>query len=144
VDEEERARREAVRRAMAGEPVASIVAALGRSRRWVFKWLERYQPKRADRAGARSRAPGIVANKTMCCRYHGPHPSARCPVGRDVAQPVEQPFRKLPAFDPNGRQKKSGEISQGRAAGPIRHPELPFLSMRTPRRRQLVTPGARP
>jgi hypothetical protein len=33
VDAEERARREAVRRALAGEPVASIMAALGRSRR---------------------------------------------------------------------------------------------------------------
>ncbi len=64
MDAEERARREAVRRAMAGEPVASIMAALGRSRRWVFKWLERYQPKRADWAGARSRAPGVVANKS--------------------------------------------------------------------------------
>src|SRR6266540_1063148 len=49
---------------MAGEPIASIMAALGRSRRWVFKWLERYQPKRADWAGARSRAPGVVANKS--------------------------------------------------------------------------------
>ncbi len=64
MDAEERARREAVRRAMAGEPVASIMAALGRSRRWVFKWLTRYQPKRADWAGSRSRAPAVVANKS--------------------------------------------------------------------------------
>lgn len=49
---------------MAGEPVGSIMVALGRSRRWVFKWLSRYQPRRADWAGTRSRAPGIVANKT--------------------------------------------------------------------------------
>ncbi len=64
MDAEERARREAVRRALAGEPVASIMAALGRSRRWVFKWLARYQPKRAEWARARSRAPGVVANRT--------------------------------------------------------------------------------
>ncbi len=64
MDAEERARREAVRRAMAGEPVASIMAALGRSRRWVFKWLTRYQPKRPDWAGSRSRAPAVVANKS--------------------------------------------------------------------------------
>ena len=44
---------------MAGEPVASIMAALGRSRRWVFKWLTRYQPKRADWAGSRSLAPAV-------------------------------------------------------------------------------------
>ncbi len=53
-----------MRRALAGEPVVSIIAALGRSRRWVFKWLAHYQPKRADWAGSRLRAPGIVANKS--------------------------------------------------------------------------------
>ncbi len=64
MDAEERARREAVRRALAGEPVALIMAALLRSRRWVFKWLARYEPKRADWARSRSRAPGVVANRT--------------------------------------------------------------------------------
>ncbi|MBM4433820.1 MAG: hypothetical protein FJ028_01690 [Chloroflexi bacterium] len=64
MDAEERARREAVRRAMAGEPVASIMAALGRSRRWVFKWLSRYRPRSAEWARSRSRAPTVVANKT--------------------------------------------------------------------------------
>ena len=64
MDAEERARREAVRRALSGEPVAAIMARLGRSRRWIFKWLERYDTEDDGWARSRSRAPRTVGNKS--------------------------------------------------------------------------------
>ncbi len=64
MDAEERMRREAVRRVLADEPVADVARALGRTERWVFKWLSRYDPTTADWAGSRSRAPHTIANRT--------------------------------------------------------------------------------
>lgn len=64
MDEEERRRREAVRRVLAGELVADVAGALGRTERWVFKWLSRYDPTDEGWACARSRAPQHVANRS--------------------------------------------------------------------------------
>ena len=63
-DNEEAARREAVRRVMAGEPVAAVARALGRSEPWVRKWMRRYDPADAGWAAERSRAPRVVGNRT--------------------------------------------------------------------------------
>ena len=61
---EERARREAVARVLAGRPAAKVAADLGRSDRWVRKWVARFDPSAAGWAADRSRAPATVANRT--------------------------------------------------------------------------------
>ncbi|HEV2249897.1 MAG TPA: integrase core domain-containing protein [Candidatus Limnocylindria bacterium] len=63
-DPEERLRRLAVRRVLAGMAAAAVAAEVHRSERWVFKWLARYDPKDEHWARARSRAPVTVANKS--------------------------------------------------------------------------------
>lgn len=63
-DPEERSRRSAVRRVLAGATAAEVAAELHRSERWVFKWLARYDPKDEAWARSGSRAPATVANKT--------------------------------------------------------------------------------
>lgn len=63
-DPEERLRRAAVRRVLAGAAGAEVAAELHRSERWVFKWLARYDPNDEGWARAESRAPARVANKT--------------------------------------------------------------------------------
>lgn len=52
-------RREAVRRRLAGESPADLARDLGRSDRWVRKWLARYEEagEGEDWAGSRSHAP---------------------------------------------------------------------------------------
>jgi putative transposase len=57
-------RREAVRRRLAGESPEAIARDLGRTRQWVFKWAERYDPDDPGWALGRSRAPRRVANRT--------------------------------------------------------------------------------
>ena len=64
MDAEEKLRREAVRRALAGESAAAIAQELRRSRRWVVKWLARYDPQDEDWATERSRAPTHIANRS--------------------------------------------------------------------------------
>ena len=64
MDAEEKLRREAVRRALAGESAAAIAQELRRSRRWVVKWLARYDPKDERWAVERSRAPRHVATRS--------------------------------------------------------------------------------
>ena len=61
---EERLRKLAVRRVLAGIAAAAVAAEVHRSERWVFKWLERYDPKDERWARARARAPKTVANKS--------------------------------------------------------------------------------
>jgi len=63
-DPEERLRRSAVRRVLAGAAAAEVAAELHRSERWVFKWLARYDPNDDAWARSESRAPETVANKT--------------------------------------------------------------------------------
>lgn len=64
MDDEERLRREAVRRVLAGEPAATVAKDLRRSERWVFKWRARYDPTDPSWATELSRAPAHVANRT--------------------------------------------------------------------------------
>ncbi len=63
-DPEERLRRSAVRRVLAGAAAAEVAAELHRSERWVFKWLARYDPNDEAWARSESPAPATVANKT--------------------------------------------------------------------------------
>ena len=64
MDDQERQRREAVRRVLAGEPAAAVAKDLRRTERWVFKWQARYDPSDPAWAAERSRAPDHVANRT--------------------------------------------------------------------------------
>ncbi|MGH8573383.1 MAG: helix-turn-helix domain-containing protein, partial [Gammaproteobacteria bacterium] len=59
---EEQVRREAVRRRLAGESPERIAASLGRTRRWVSKWVGRHAV--GDEGWAESRKPGRVVNRT--------------------------------------------------------------------------------
>ncbi len=62
--DEIRARHEAVSRVLRGEPVAKVAAELGRTDRWVRKWVARYDPADPDWAKDRSRAPRVQARRT--------------------------------------------------------------------------------
>ena len=64
MDAEERARRQAVRRVLGGERAVEVARALGRSERWIFKWLSRYDPSDEGWALERSRAPEHVPNRS--------------------------------------------------------------------------------
>ena len=64
MDADERVRRQAVRRVLAGERVVEVARALGRSERWLFKWVSRYDPTDAGWALERSRAPEHVPNQS--------------------------------------------------------------------------------
>jgi transposase len=55
--DEEGLRRDAVRRHLSGEDAASIAADLGRSERWVYKWVARYEAGREDWIASESRRP---------------------------------------------------------------------------------------
>jgi putative transposase len=57
-------RREAVRRRLAGESPEAIARDMGRTRQWVAKWAERYDPGDPSWAQGRSRAARRVANRT--------------------------------------------------------------------------------
>jgi putative transposase len=59
---EEGLRVEAVRRRLAGESPERIARSLGRSRRWVSKWVARHEP--ATEGWAAGRKPGGVVNRT--------------------------------------------------------------------------------
>jgi len=63
---EEELRQEAVRRRLAGESPTEIAAALGRTTRWVRKWVARHDEDGHDNAWAqgRSRAPLHSPNRT--------------------------------------------------------------------------------
>lgn len=50
-------RREAVARVLSGEPAAKVAAALGRTDRWVRKWVARYDPLDDSWVADESRAP---------------------------------------------------------------------------------------
>lgn len=63
---EEELRQEAVRRRLAGESSAEIAQDLGRTARWVRKWVARYDEQSAegDWAQSRSRAPHTSPSRT--------------------------------------------------------------------------------
>lgn len=62
--EETERRKEAVRRYLAGENAGLICDELGRSKRWLYKWLERFRTNENDWANSQSRAPNNVPHKT--------------------------------------------------------------------------------
>ncbi|MBI4400515.1 MAG: DDE-type integrase/transposase/recombinase [Nitrospirae bacterium] len=55
---------EAISRFLRGEPATTICRALGRSRRWFYKWLRRFDPGNPRWAQSRSRAPKHRARRT--------------------------------------------------------------------------------
>ena len=60
----EQERREAVMRVLSGEAPSMVAADLGRTDRWVRKWVARYDPADATWAEERSRAPKTQAHRT--------------------------------------------------------------------------------
>lgn len=61
---EEEIRREAVARVLSGESPRKVAADLGRTDRWVRKWVARYDPADEGWAVERSRAPHTVPRRT--------------------------------------------------------------------------------
>lgn len=61
---EQELRRQAVRRRLGGEPAAQIGRALGRSARWVQKWVGRHDPANASWAEGAKRGPERAPNRT--------------------------------------------------------------------------------
>lgn len=61
--EEERIRQDVVKRYLAGESPKSISTSVGRSKRWLFKWIARYQTGDPHWSQDLSRAPKIVHNR---------------------------------------------------------------------------------
>ena len=61
---EEGLRKEAVRRRLAGESAAGIGRSLGRSTRWVQKWVGRHDPSDPDWARGVKRGPSRPPNRT--------------------------------------------------------------------------------
>lgn len=57
-------RKDAVARVLSGEPVRKVALDLGRTERWVRKWVARYDPADEAWGADRSRAPHRVANRT--------------------------------------------------------------------------------
>jgi transposase len=57
-------RREAVARVLSGEPAGKVVADLGRTDRWVRKWVSRYDPAEKTWATDESRAPRTIPTRT--------------------------------------------------------------------------------
>lgn len=51
-------------RALSGEPPGKVAADMGRTERWVRKWVARYDPTDESWAKSQSRAPNTVANRT--------------------------------------------------------------------------------
>ena len=54
----------AVRRCLQGEPITRVCRSLGKSRRWLYYWLERYSPSNRRWSATRSRAPHRRPGKT--------------------------------------------------------------------------------
>jgi transposase-like protein/sulfur carrier protein ThiS len=55
--DEEGVRKDAIRRYLQGDGAAAIATELGRSQRWVFKWLSRYEEGASEWFKSESRAP---------------------------------------------------------------------------------------
>jgi putative transposase len=62
--DEVQSRYEAIRRHLAGDRLAEMCRALGRSKPWLYKWLTRDEPANPAWTQSRSRAPHHLAVKT--------------------------------------------------------------------------------
>lgn len=63
---EEELRKQAINLYQQGVKVAEIARRLGRTRQWIYKWLDRYDSNSQDWNKSLSNAPKIVANATKC------------------------------------------------------------------------------
>lgn len=64
MEEEVKQRVLAVQRFFAGEKPEAICASLGRSRSWLYKWVNRYNPNNETWHDSQSTQPTFVANRT--------------------------------------------------------------------------------
>lgn len=55
---------DAITRYLRGEPASAICRALGRTRAWLYKWLQRYDPTKPGWSQSQPRRPRRVAAKT--------------------------------------------------------------------------------
>lgn len=62
-EKKEQIRKEAIRRYLNGETPKSIYESLKKSKRWFFKWLERYRKSNPDWFKDQSKSPHLIANK---------------------------------------------------------------------------------
>ncbi len=60
---QEQLRKEAIRRYLSGESPKTISRSLNKSKRWFFKWLERYQKTNPDWFKDQPKTPHLLANK---------------------------------------------------------------------------------
>ena len=128
-DHEQQTRREAVRRVMAGKPVAAVAADMGRSQPWGRKWAARYDPTDEGWADSHSRAPKTLANRTdgetealaLKVRRH----LAAEPWAQVGASAIAWELTKLGIADPPpartierilGRRKAAGQICASQSA----------------------------
>ena len=63
--DEDEIRKEAIHRFLRGEKPHQIYNDFGRSKRWFFKWLERYRSGDPEWFSDRSRAPAKSSNKII-------------------------------------------------------------------------------
>ena len=59
----ENIRKEAARRYLSGKSPKSIYTSLKKSKRWFFKWLERYRKGNSDWFKDQPKTPYLIANK---------------------------------------------------------------------------------
>ena len=115
---EEELRKEAVRRRLTGESPERIACSLGRSRRWVAKWIGRYDPAAADwAAGAKrgpERAPHRTAAETEALVLAVRERLVANPWAQVGAEAIAWELRKL-GVEPPPRRTISGASSPGRA-----------------------------
>jgi len=64
MDSLEEERKEAVRRYLSGESVFSISKNMARSRKWIYKWINRYDTENTNWHKSLSRAPHNIPHKT--------------------------------------------------------------------------------
>ncbi|GIW54448.1 MAG: integrase [Nitrospiraceae bacterium] len=62
--EEQQQRVNAITSFLQGAAISTICRTLGRSRRWFYKWLKRYDPTNPEWACDRARAPKQISHKT--------------------------------------------------------------------------------
>src|SRR6266571_1075621 len=102
---------EAVRRRLAGESPEAIARSLGRSARWVQKWVGRHQAGDEGWAAGRKRGPKRAANRTPA-ELERQVVAVRERLAANPWAPVEG--RSLP----DGRDRTAGRPVRGRPGRP--------------------------